>query len=74
MSVRAAGLEVIFQPLAVNFHQEGGTFGTESTSSLKQRLMAENKVKFFTKWSYVLQVLFLSSCPELRNWLNTLNF
>ena len=66
MTVRAAGLDVIFQPLAVNFHQEGGTFGTESTSNLKKRLMAENKEKFLSKWSYVLQV-YLVVFVDLRH-------
>lgn len=55
MSVRAAGYDVLFQPLAVAFHQEGSTFGTDATSDLKRQLMAQNKQKFSEKWRYVLQ-------------------
>lgn len=61
MAVRVAGLEVLVQPLAVNYHQEGGTFGTESTSDLKRRLMAENKEKFLAKWGHILQE---KHCPS----------
>lgn len=56
MSVRAAGLKVLLQPLAVVYHQEGTTFGTDATSDLKRQLMAENRRKFLRKWSDVLQV------------------
>jgi hypothetical protein len=63
MAIRRAGLDVIFQPLALNFHQEGTTFGTDATSELKQRLMAENKERFLTKWRAVLQA------RQGRRWL-----
>lgn len=56
MAVRAAGLRVLLQPLAVVYHQEGGTFGTDETSELKRRLMAENRDKFERKWREDLRV------------------
>lgn len=55
MSVTNSGLEVLFQPLAVVYHQEGGTFGTDETSSLKRDLMAQNGALFKNKWRDVLQ-------------------
>ena len=56
MTVRAAGLQVLLQPLAVVYHQEGTTFGTDSSSSLKRQLITENRAKFVHKWGSVLQV------------------
>jgi hypothetical protein len=53
-AIRADGLDVLFQPLSVVYHQEGGTFG--SRSELQNQLMVENKFKFFEKWKSVLQV------------------
>lgn len=54
MSVRAAGITVVYQPLAVVYHQEGGTFGGDE-SPRKQRLMAANRAKFVDKWAHQLQ-------------------
>lgn len=58
MSVRAAGYRVLVQPLAVVYHQEGGTFGTEEASDRKKLLMIENGKKFRQKWEKELQVCF----------------
>lgn len=55
MAVRAAGLRVLLQPLAVVHHQEGGTFGTDATSDLKRRLMDQNRERFQHKWESALQ-------------------
>lgn len=54
MAVRAAGLKVLYQPLALVYHQEGGTFGGDD-SPRKQRLMAANRAKFVDKWALQLQ-------------------
>ena len=40
--------------------QEGSTFGTDATSELKRRLMAENRQKFFSKWRAVLEVRYVA--------------
>jgi GT2 family glycosyltransferase len=56
MTVRASGLKVLLQPLAVVYHQEGTTFGTDASSDYKRQLMAENRAKFKRKWGTVLQV------------------
>ena len=61
MAARAAGREVLVQPLAVVYHQEGGTFGTDADSPLKRRLMAENGARFEEKWRTVLR---RSHCPR----------
>lgn len=66
-SVAFAGHEVLYQPLAVVYHQEGNTFGTDEDSELKHTLMAHNKQQFFEKWKAILQVLpyicmFLPGC------------
>ncbi len=53
-AIRDAGLEVLFQPLSVVYHQEGGTFG--SGSALQNQLMLENKFKFYDKWKNLLSV------------------
>ena len=42
------------QPLAVVYHQEGGTFGADS--QLKKSLMAANRQKFVAKWGRELRV------------------
>ena len=55
MSFRAHGLDVVYQPLAVVFHQEGSTFGTDATSALKRELMAANRQKFLDKWQQPLE-------------------
>ena len=56
MTFRAHGLDVVYQPLAVVFHQEGSTFGTDATSALKRELMAANRQKFLDKWQQQLEV------------------
>ena len=56
MAVAASGLEVLMQPLALVFHQEGTTFGTDATSELKHSLMAANRERFRNKWAHQLQV------------------
>lgn len=47
---------MLFQPLAVVYHQEGTTFGTDADSELKRMLMVKNKDKFLDKWRATLQV------------------
>ncbi len=61
MSVSTSGRDVVFQPLAVVYHQEGTTFGTDATSPDKKRLMQENRVKFVSKWKRVLGA---QHCPS----------
>lgn len=55
MMVRKAGRKVILQPFAAVFHQEGGTFGSDSAEKL--RLMEMNQKIFRAKWSKELQEL-----------------
>lgn len=55
MEMRKMGKAVIYQPLSVVFHQEGGTFGTDEGSELKRSLMKRNKVVFYNKWNLELQ-------------------
>eukprot|EP00887_Chlorella_sp_A99_P006816 scaffold2.g6816.t1 len=55
LSVASAGYEVLFQPLAVVYHQEGTTFGTDESSEVKRTLMARNKAAFLGKWQATLQ-------------------
>jgi GT2 family glycosyltransferase len=55
-----AGLDIVYQPLAVVYHQEGSTFGTDQTSDLKRQLMKQNKAKFVEKWADKLQY----HCPQ----------
>ncbi|GAB4814786.1 hypothetical protein N2152v2_001832 [Parachlorella kessleri] len=66
MSVRAAGLQVLLQPLAVVHHLEGTTFGTDATSALKRQLMEDNRAKFVHKWGSVLQA---RHCPAAEGHL-----
>lgn len=54
MGVRQLGKRVILQPFAIAFHQEGGTFGSETPE--KQKLMDRNKMIFFSKWEKELKV------------------
>jgi GT2 family glycosyltransferase len=63
-AVTKAGLDIIYQPLAVVYHRSGSTFGKDSDFKLK--LMAENKKKFITKWSEALQ--YLCYRPEMGTW------
>ena len=53
MMVRRAKMKVIVQPSAVVFHQEGSTFGSDSTE--KQHLMKVNRNIFHEKWRRELQ-------------------
>lgn len=54
MAIRQNGLKVILQPLAVVYHDEGGTFG--SVSPVKQALMDRNRSIFFQKWRVQLSL------------------
>ncbi|KAF5832474.1 glycosyl transferases group 1-domain-containing protein [Dunaliella salina] len=49
MAVRAHGYQVYMQPLAVVYHQEGSTLGTDESAE-KQALMAANRRIFLSKW------------------------
>lgn len=52
--VRKAGLRVIYQPLSVIYHIEGGTAGTSTSSGFK-KYQEINKAKFLKRWKTVLQ-------------------
>jgi O-antigen biosynthesis protein len=52
--VRAAGLQVFFQPLAKVVHFEGATAGTSVTSGAK-RYQQINREKFAERWASVLR-------------------
>lgn len=52
--VRKAGLRVVYQPLSVIYHIEGGTAGTSTSSGFK-KYQEINKAKFFQRWKTVLQ-------------------
>lgn len=54
MAIRKLGKKVILQPFASVFHQEGGTFGNDTTE--KQMLMTKNRMVFFSKWYRELKV------------------
>eukprot|EP00200_Dunaliella_tertiolecta_P006567 CAMPEP_0202347168 /NCGR_PEP_ID=MMETSP1126-20121109/5648_1 /ASSEMBLY_ACC=CAM_ASM_000457 /TAXON_ID=3047 /ORGANISM="Dunaliella tertiolecta, Strain CCMP1320" /LENGTH=811 /DNA_ID=CAMNT_0048938685 /DNA_START=361 /DNA_END=2797 /DNA_ORIENTATION=- len=49
MAVRAHGYHVYMQPLAVVYHQEGSTLGTDESEE-KQALMTANRRIFYSKW------------------------
>ncbi len=55
----AKGYRVLYQPLAVVYHQEGTTFGTDATER-KQKLMARNREVFIKRWESSLQ----HHCPS----------
>ena len=67
MEMRKMGKAVIYQPLSVVFHQEGGTFGTDEDSELKRSLMSRNKVVFYNKWNLELQHHCKSGTEEMRS-------
>ena len=67
MEMRKMGKSVIYQPLSVVFHQEGGTFGTDEDSELKRSLMSRNKVVFYNKWNLELQRHCVSGTEEMRS-------
>lgn len=52
--VRQAGLKVLYQPLSVIYHIEGGTAGTDTTSGFK-KYQAINHEKFVKRWHEVLK-------------------
>lgn len=52
--VRAAGYQVLYQPLSVVTHYEGVSNGTDVASGQKQYQIV-NKKKLFEKWKNVLQ-------------------
>ncbi|MCY7376934.1 MAG: glycosyltransferase [Pyrinomonadaceae bacterium] len=54
MSVRAANLKVVFQPLSKVIHFEGATAG-RSTNTGYKRFQEINSRKFFDKWREVLE-------------------
>jgi GT2 family glycosyltransferase/glycosyltransferase involved in cell wall biosynthesis len=51
--VRKEGLKVIYQPLSVIYHIEGGTAGTSTNSGFK-KFQEINKAKFLKRWKTVL--------------------
>jgi GT2 family glycosyltransferase len=53
MSIKQLGLQVVVQPTAIVYHQEGHTLGGDD-SPLKQRLMHENGQIFYDKWKHEL--------------------
>ena len=54
MSVRAAGLKVVYQPLSKVFHYEGATAGKSTASGFK-RFQDINRGKFLEKWRETLE-------------------
>lgn len=63
MAIRKLGKKVILQPFATVFHQEGGTFGSDTPE--KQALMNHNRKLFFTKWERELNVYTAPGTPPL---------
>ncbi|MFI2859232.1 glycosyltransferase [Paenibacillus sp. JSM ZJ436] len=51
--VRNLGYKVVFQPQSVIVHFEGVSHGTDTNSGVK-KYQIDNKMKFFEKWSQVL--------------------
>lgn len=58
--VRKAGLRVVYQPLSVIYHIEGGTAGTSTSSGFK-KYQEINKEKFFKRWKSTLQKTHVSA-------------
>jgi O-antigen biosynthesis protein len=52
--VRREGLRVLYQPLSVIYHIEGGTAGTSTSSGFK-KYQTINKEKFFKRWKKTLE-------------------
>ncbi|KAL4542467.1 hypothetical protein Ndes2526B_g03945 [Nannochloris sp. 'desiccata'] len=68
MALREAGWQVVLQPFAVVYHQEGGVFGSDSVE--KTQLMVENRAKFQRKWEIQLQ----NHCPPNTGLMATARF
>jgi GT2 family glycosyltransferase len=54
-SVRSRGFEVMYCPTSVVVHHESKSYGTAGPYSLKDRQLAENRVKFSQKWTQDLK-------------------
>lgn len=61
MRMRKAGLSIILQPLSVIYHQEGGTFGVDSTNNTKttrkDNLMRKNGEIFVSRLLTVMNIV-----------------
>lgn len=53
LAIQDLGYLVLVQPTSVVYHQEGGSFG-DDTSPVKQKLMQQNHQVFFEKWAHTL--------------------
>lgn len=64
MGIRTLGKRVILQPFAIVFHQEGGTFGSETPE--KENLMNRNKNLFLSKWKKELSLFSQPGTPPIE--------